>query len=51
MDKIEVKQFLDAALRHIDKVIPCKCEDSEYYLHAAIDSIKDVLAMYETKKK
>lgn len=51
MNKIEVKQLLEAALRHLDKVIPCKCEDSEYYLHAAESRIKDVLAMCETKKK
>lgn len=50
MNKREVKRSLEVALAHLDKVIPCKCEDSAYYLGLAKDRINDVLAMCETKK-
>lgn len=43
MNKTEVKLLLEATLRHLDKVIPCKCEDSDYYLNVAKNRIKDVL--------
>ena len=51
MNKREAKSCLEAALSHLGKVIPCKCEDSGYYLGLAKDRINDVLAMFETKKK